>query len=97
MHGVSPAISADAGSTGADKRMDESASAAENALSDVAAGCSEVEAAADVLWLGELAEHMIVAARGFVLNSFWVAIAVERFVGIVRDILMDFWLCFFGG
>lgn len=66
LHGVKPAISADAGSTGADSRIEDSASAAENAFSDDdELSCSvEVEI---LLFCGE-AEHTILASFGFAAN-----------------------------
>lgn len=73
-------MSADAGSTGADNRIDDSAIAVEKALSD----CSDLESD-DVLWLGELAWQIMVAPICFVPN-FGKEIGFERFEGIVSDI-----------
>lgn len=66
LHGVSPAMSADAGSTGAESRIEDSASAAENALSDGAelSWSAEVE----ILLFCGAAEQTILASFGFAVN-----------------------------
>lgn len=72
-------MSAEAGGTGADKRIDDSAIAAEKAFNG-----EFVEDSSTV------AEQTMVAVLDFVLNwefSLGFVMAVERLVGIVRDIV----------
>lgn len=84
LHGVRPEMSAEAGSTGADKRTEESARAAENAFNDDDGDCSELPL------LEELAEQRTVAALvGFVINLDVGLMGLERFVGIVSDIFVS--------
>lgn len=78
-------MSAEAGSTGAEKMIDERASAAENALS-----CEAVD---DCSWFGEFAWQTMVAILGLEATK-WdpnlgVDMDLERFVGMVSDIFLD--------
>lgn len=66
LHGVKPAISADAGRTGADSRIEDSASAAENALSEDAELSCSVQV--EMLLFCDEAEHIMVASFGLDVN-----------------------------
>nr|GMD03224.1 hypothetical protein C4D60_Mb06t32300 [Ipomoea batatas] len=76
--GVRPEMSAEAGSTGVDRRTEESARAAENAFNDDDDDGSELP-----LLEEEAAEQSIVAGlAGFVINLDVGLMGLERFVGI---------------
>lgn len=94
LHGVRPAMSALAGSTGAETRMEERASAAEKAFNGEVVVCSS--------WLLFWELHTIVGldfGMGKELN-FGFKMGFERFVGIVRDmfvLVMSLWKCLLSG
>ncbi|KAI4306346.1 hypothetical protein L6164_029633 [Bauhinia variegata] len=80
LHGVKPEMSATAGS-GAETRMEESASAAEKAWSGDALE----------LFSGSEAEQTIVVGFGFGVNwepNLGFKVGLDRFAGIVRDIFV---------
>lgn len=86
LQGVRPEMSAEAGSTGVDRRTEESARAAENAFND---DDDEEDDGSEFPLLEEAAaEQSIVAGlAGFVINLDVGLMGLERFVGIVSDIL----------
>lgn len=81
MHGVRPEMSATAGS-GADRRIDDSASAAENAFS-----CDD---ASVFSWFGLVVvlQRMVAVGLGFWVSLGLRVVGLERFVGMVRDMFV---------
>jgi len=80
-------MSAEAGRTGADNRIEDKASAAENAFNEDELSSVELETG---VWFEE---HTMVEVLGFVVNwdpNLDVEMGFERFVGIVRDMVFSF-------